>query len=192
MEQSPSWKANRFSASQEIPRIFFGIRRFITAFTSAGHLSLSRASSIQSLPPHPTSRRPTVILSYHLPLGPPSDLFLSGFHTKTLYTPLLSPIRATCPAHVMIWSVRWHYVRLRSVFPRLFETQRCYSNGLLVFAVEHHCLRLFTRFLHFEVRLTDFSDLFVTLWAVPWLRHLHAGRLPRMRPFCAGFAVDSQ
>jgi len=34
---------------------FYRTRRFITAFTSARHLSLSSASSIQSIPPHPTS-----------------------------------------------------------------------------------------------------------------------------------------
>ena len=31
---------------------FYGTRRFITAFSSARHLSISRASSIQSMPPH--------------------------------------------------------------------------------------------------------------------------------------------
>ena len=36
---------------------FYGTRRFITAFTTARYLSLSWASSIQSMPPHPTSRR---------------------------------------------------------------------------------------------------------------------------------------
>jgi len=36
---------------------FYGTQRFITAFTSAHHLSLSWASSIQSIPPHPTSWR---------------------------------------------------------------------------------------------------------------------------------------
>jgi len=35
---------------------YFGTRRFITAFTSARQLSLSWASSIQSIPHHPTSR----------------------------------------------------------------------------------------------------------------------------------------
>jgi hypothetical protein len=34
---------------------FYGTRRFITAFTTARHLSLSQASPIQSIPPHPTS-----------------------------------------------------------------------------------------------------------------------------------------
>jgi len=72
---------------------------FITAFTMARHLSLSWASSILSIPPHPTSWRPILILSSHLRLGLPSDLFPSGFPTNTLYTHLLSPIRATCPAH---------------------------------------------------------------------------------------------
>ena len=36
---------------------FYGTRRFITAFTSARHSSLFCASSIQSMPPHPTSWR---------------------------------------------------------------------------------------------------------------------------------------
>jgi hypothetical protein len=34
---------------------FYGTRKFITAFTSARHLPLSRARAIQSMSPHPTS-----------------------------------------------------------------------------------------------------------------------------------------
>ena len=56
MEQSPSWEANGSAASQEIPRIF-GTRRFLTALTSARHLSLSWPNSIQSPQPPPTSWR---------------------------------------------------------------------------------------------------------------------------------------
>ena len=81
---------------------FHGTRRFITALTSVRHLSLSSASSIQSIYPHPTSWRSIVILSTHLHLGLPSGLFPSGFPTKILYTPLSSPIRATCPAHLIL------------------------------------------------------------------------------------------
>ena len=64
---------------------FYGTRRFITALTSVLHLSLSRASPIQSTYPHPTSWRSILILSTHLRLGLPSGLFPSGFPTKTLY-----------------------------------------------------------------------------------------------------------
>jgi hypothetical protein len=45
MEHSPSWSANRFEARQEIPA-FYAARSFITALTSARHLSLSWANSI--------------------------------------------------------------------------------------------------------------------------------------------------
>ena len=76
---------------------FYETQRFLTAHTSARHLSLSWASPIQSSYPNPTSWRSILILSSHLRLGLPSGLFPSGFHTSTLYTPLSSPIRATCP-----------------------------------------------------------------------------------------------
>ena len=66
---------------------FHGTRRFITALTSVRHLSLSWASPIQSIYPHPTSWRSILILSTHLRLGLPSGLLPSGFPTKTLYTP---------------------------------------------------------------------------------------------------------
>ena len=83
---------------------FHRTRKFITALTSVRHLSLSCASPIQSIYPHPTSWRSSLILSTHLRLGLPSGLLPSGFPTKTLYTPLSSPIRATCPAHLILFS----------------------------------------------------------------------------------------
>ena len=78
----------KLTASQLVKKLpaFYGTRRFTTVFTSARHLSLSRASSIQSISPYPTSWRSMLILSSHLRLGLPSGLFPSGYHTKTLYT----------------------------------------------------------------------------------------------------------
>jgi hypothetical protein len=81
---------------------FYGTRKFITAFTSARHLSLSWTRSIQSTPLHFTFWRSILLLSSHLRLGFLSNLFPSGFPTKTLYTPLPSPNRATCPAHLIL------------------------------------------------------------------------------------------
>ena len=81
---------------------FHGTQRFITALTSVRHLSLSWASPIQSIYPHPTSWTSVLILSTHLRLVLPSGLFPSGFPTKTLYTPLSSPIHTTCPVHFIL------------------------------------------------------------------------------------------
>jgi hypothetical protein len=82
---------------------FCGTRRFITAFTSARHLSLYWASSAQSIPPHPTSWKSILILSSHLRLGLPNGHFASGFPTKAPYTPpLLFPISATFPGHLIL------------------------------------------------------------------------------------------
>ena len=58
---------------------FYVSRKFITAFTSARHLSLSWATSIQSMHSQPISWRSILILSYHLRLGLPSGLFPSSF-----------------------------------------------------------------------------------------------------------------
>jgi len=93
-------KLTGFQLVKKYPH-FMEPRRFITAFTSAHHLSLSWASSIQSVPPHPTSWK-SILISSHLRLGLPSGLFPSGFPTKNLYTSHLSPIGATCPAHLIL------------------------------------------------------------------------------------------
>ena len=70
---------------------FHGTGRFITALTSVRQLSLSWASPIQSIYPHPTSWISILILFTHLRLGLPSGFVPSGFLTKTLYAPSPHP-----------------------------------------------------------------------------------------------------
>ena len=76
---------------------FYGTRRFITAFTSARHLSQSWARSIQSIPLHPTSWRPILILSSHLRLSLPIGLFPQVSPPKPCI-PLLSPYMLHAPS----------------------------------------------------------------------------------------------
>ena len=102
MVQSPSWEANWFAASQEIPRISRNLKVHYRTHKRPPPVSILGQTNPVHIPyPHPTSWRSVLILSTHLRLDLPSGLLPSGFPTKTLYTSLSSPIRATCPAHLI-------------------------------------------------------------------------------------------
>ena len=99
MELSPYCEANPFSAVKKFPPLWVPE---VSLPHSQVPVTCPYPESEKSSPwPHPTSWKSILILSSHLHLSIPSGLFPSGFPTKTQHTPLLSPIRATCPTHLI-------------------------------------------------------------------------------------------
>ena len=101
MEHSPSWDANWFAASQEIPRFLWNPKVHyrthkrpppvhILGQPNPVHIPTSHLLEIHSNIIHPST-----------PRSPQWSLYLR-FPPKTLYAPLSSPIRTTCPAHLIL------------------------------------------------------------------------------------------
>jgi hypothetical protein len=104
MQQSPTWEANRFSASQQTPCILGNPKVHCLIHKCSPPVPILRQLD-SAHARDSTLWRSTLVLSFHLSLDLPSGLFPSGFPAKSLNTPLLSPIRTTCPAHYILLEI---------------------------------------------------------------------------------------
>jgi hypothetical protein len=96
MQQSLSWEANQFSASQEIPRILWNMKvHYLT------HKRPPTVPILSQLDPVHTPTSHFSILSSHLCLGLPSGLFPSGYPHQNSENAYPIPIHTTCPANLI-------------------------------------------------------------------------------------------
>ena len=101
MEQNPSWEANRFSASQEIPRILWNSKVHYRSQKWPPPVPiLSQLDPVRIPTSHFLKNHLNIILT-SMP-GSPKWFLSLRFPHHTPYTPLLSPIRATCPAYLFL------------------------------------------------------------------------------------------
>jgi hypothetical protein len=103
-EQRPSWEANSFSASQEIPRILWNPKVHYRIYNSPPLVPILRQlNPVHAI--HPTSSRSVLILSSRLRLGLPSCRLPSGLPTQILHAPSFSPYVPHAPpiSFLSIW-----------------------------------------------------------------------------------------
>jgi len=123
MKHSPAWEANRFSASQEIPGILYNPKLQYCIHKCPSSVPLpSHLDPVH--PQHPPSRISIIILYTYLHLCLPSGLSLSfGFPQQNPNMPLLSPLRATCPAHYFPLNFGWGVPKIKLMW---FSPLPCY------------------------------------------------------------------
>jgi hypothetical protein len=101
VKQIPYWKAKRFTACHEIPRILWN---------PEGSLPHTQ-EPIACRSPKPDQALPTnffnqSLITLHLRLNLPSGFFTLGFPTKNICAALLQTLRAVCPVHHILPDIK--------------------------------------------------------------------------------------
>ena len=101
MVQSPSWEGNWFPASQEIPRISRNPKVHYRTHKRPPPVSiLGQPNPVHIPTSHHLEMHPNIIHP-STPRSPQWSLSLRFPHKDPIH-PLSSPIRATCPAHLIV------------------------------------------------------------------------------------------
>jgi hypothetical protein len=141
MQQSPSWKANGFSASQKIPRmlrnpkVHYRIQKCPSSVPIPSQLNPFQTPTSQSLNIHLNNIFPST------PGSPKWSLSLRFPYLNPVYD---SPIRATCPAHLNLLD---------------FIARKIYALKNKSFILEKNAVfkNIFHWFLSFSSRLFSFN-----------------------------------
>ena len=144
MQQSASWEAICSSATQELvcivrnPKVHYRIHNSPQPIPLPGQINPVHARPF-------ISWRSNLVTHSHPYLGLPSDLFPSGFPTKSLYAPLPSPTRATVPANLTLLHLLnniWCAVQIMKLLIMYSSPLPCYLVPLKSkYLPQHHILR---------------------------------------------------